>query len=269
MRQVVEHSGSSIDDDEANWRITMLTNMCGYLGSEKVESLRDLLGQASLQVTSWDDAYLDSPAAGYVCESKPSVIAVGLAMGQLGFDCGLDVNLLGDEVNEVKTKREHTLVIANAAALVLFAMIVSIGIFQIKARRVNEKPAVENGRLNLGTLGPVVSRLQELDGEIDYVCKSLDNISSAVETTSALSWDKILADLAIVTPKSVMISRLSSPSNSRIMLEGSSLSYEAVRLFVEMLGTSKHVESVNLIGTQKEADSDGWVKYSIECSLVK
>ncbi len=50
-------------------------------------------------------------------------------------------------------------------------------------------------------------------------------------------------------------------------LEGLSLSYEAVHLFVDMLNKSEHIDSASLIEAEKDNKTGGLVRYAIECSL--
>ena len=53
-----------------------------------------------------------------------------------------------------------------------------------------------------------------------------------------------------------------------MLIKGWSVSYEAVRLFVDMLGKSEYIVSADLVGAEKDEGVDGLISYSIDCSLA-
>jgi len=59
-----------------------------------------------------------------------------------------------------------------------------------------------------------------------------------------------------------------------VLIKGRSVSYEAVRLFVDMLGKSEYIASADLVGAEKDpapaagAGAGGLISYSIDCSLA-
>jgi hypothetical protein len=94
-------------------------------------------------------------------------------------------------------------------------------------------------------------------------------MNNALSTGSVLGWDQILTDIRLATPKTVLITELISSDNSKMLLDGQALSYEAIYLFVDALNTCKSIESASLIGTEKHSGSDSMVRYSISCSLTQ
>ena len=62
--------------------------------------------------------------------------------------------------------------------------------------------------------------------------EKLDLMNNAMSTGSVLEWDQILTDIKLATPKTVRITGLSSSDNSKMLLDGRALSYEAIYLFV-------------------------------------
>ncbi len=79
----------------------------------------------------------------------------------------------------------------------------------------------------------------------------------------------MLDDIAYVAPETVRIKSLSNNGSSKIMLDGSGLSYEAVRLFVDTLNSCRDIESAVLLATENPNDSEGLVDFSIRCSLIQ
>jgi hypothetical protein len=53
-----------------------------------------------------------------------------------------------------------------------------------------------------------------------------------------------------------------------MVLEGSALSYEAIRLFVKTLSESDYINAASLTETTREDEPGGLVLYTINCSLI-
>jgi hypothetical protein len=107
-----------------------------------------------------------------------------------------------------------------------------------------------------------------LQGQITDISNTLDMMDNVLSAESVLRWGQVLADIRLATPQAVQITGLVSSDNSKVLLDGRSLSYVAVYQFVDALKTSENMESVSLIGTERPSGSDGLVKYSIRCLLA-
>ena len=108
-----------------------------------------------------------------------------------------------------------------------------------------------------------------LQRQITGISEKLGLANNTLSTGSAMKWGRILKDIRHTTPKSVRITALSSSDNSRMLLEGQALSYAAIYLFVDALGTCGNIESASLIGTEKYRGPESLVKYSVSCSLTQ
>ena len=84
-----------------------------------------------------------------------------------------------------------------------------------------------------------------------------------------MDYSKLLDDIRQRTPRALCITSLFGDENSRVRIEGRSLSYEAVNLFVDLLGKSELIDSATLIGTEKDESLAGFISYSVACSLTK
>lgn len=250
------------------WEINILTSIHNDSVKQQAESLKAKLGQVELEVRTPEDAYLDTPVADINRSDRPSAIAVGLAMKLLNIPgCNLNINLFPPEVAEAKSARKQTLIIANAAAAILLLMILSIGFFSMKVKKVNENIHQEKQmRLRKNTQALLDEEVL-LNRQIANISKNLSRMNIILNTGSFLKWGQVLDDVRLATPKTVRITKLSSKDNSKMLLEGQAFSYEAIYLFVDMLNTCKDIESVSLIGTKKGNDPAGYVDYAISCSL--
>jgi hypothetical protein len=50
-------------------------------------------------------------------------------------------------------------------------------------------------------------------------------------------------------------------------LEGLAISYETIHLFVKMLNNSDYISSASLTETTKEDEANGFIVYTIDCTL--
>ena len=272
-----------VRDKRDKWEVTLVTSARNESVKEKMELVATKLkeetpfcelsrngNQVELKVRTLDDAYLDTPVADTAHADKPSVIAVGLAMKLLNFSsCGLNINLLPAEAAEVKSARKHALIIANIAAAVFVLTILSIGVFSIKVKKVNEN-IKKKQQTQLGcNIQTLLNEQALLNEQVANISENLGGMSAILSAGHFLRWDQILNEIRTTIPKTVRITNLFSDDNSRVLFKGQALSYESIHLFVDMLNSSDHIESASLIGTEKDSELSGLVTYSVSCSLIE
>ncbi|MHC4424860.1 MAG: pilus assembly protein PilM [Planctomycetota bacterium] len=256
INAVIKFYELEVHDEHNKWHVTLVANISGESVSEATESLRARLDPVELEVRTLEHARL--------------TIAVGLAMKLLDVpDGGLNIDLLPPELMEAKSAEKQTLVIANIAAAIIFLIILSIGFLSSKVEKVSAD-IKRKKQTQVGRNTPALLNEQALlQGQITDVSEKLDLMNNALSTGSVLGWDQILTDIRLATPKTVLITELISSDNSKMLLDGQALSYEAIYLFVDALNTCKSIESASLIGTEKHSGSDSMVRYSISCSLTQ
>ncbi len=283
VNAVIKFYEHEVRDKCDKWDVTLLTSIRNKSVKEKTELLSNKLkeeapfcdlsqngNQMELKVRTLEDAYLDTPVAETTHADKPSAIAVGLALKLLNFsNCGLNINLLPPESTDVKAARKHTLIIANIAAVIFLMMVLSVGFFGIKTKKVNQnikqKKQTQMGR-NTQTL---LNEQLFLNEQIANTSENLNGMNAILSAGSFLRWDQILNEIRAATPKTVRITNLFSDDNSRVLFRGQALSYESIDLFVDILNESEHIVSASLIGTEKDSELSSLVIYSISCSLTE
>ncbi len=269
----VEVSGSS-----QTWEVTVVAD-CVQLPEGAGESLNaevklwTELSQspcANMHVSSGENAYQDTPfgESPNIGTDKPSPVALGLAMGLLGTDgVNLRINLLPSEVAEFKIVKKDALIMANIAAVALFLMVLTVGVLVLMVGKVNKNVIyTKQTELSDDTLA-MLEQQKLLDGQIGILSARLDQINEVLSSRHDRQWTGILNDIRRFTPRTVRITNLWSVDNSKICLKGSALSYEAVYLFQSMLNKSEQIGSASLIEAEKNNDSDGLIRYAIDCSL--
>ena len=237
------------------WQVTLVADIRSESVRGTTEWLSARLSPAKLQVRTLEHARL--------------TMAAGLAMKLLNNqEGGLNIDLLPPELKRAKLAETRTLVIANVAAAVILLMILSTGFFVAKVQKAiagARQAGHTQVRQDTATLLSEQALVQEQITDISNTLDMMDNVLSA---ESVLWWGQVLADIRLATPQAVQITGLVSSDNSKVLLDGRSLSYVAVYQFVDALKTSENMESVSLIGTERPSGSDGLVKYSIRCLLA-
>jgi hypothetical protein len=238
------------------WRVTLVTDIGAESVPATTESLSTGLGPVELEVRTLEHTRL--------------TIAVGLAMKLLKVPgCGLNIDLLPADLIEAKVAEKQTLAMANVAAAIIFLVILSVGFLSAKVNNVNAQ-IMHNRQTQVNRKTPALLDEQtSLQRQTTNLSEMLDFANNILSTGTNLKWGRILEDIRQATPKSVRITALSSNDNSSMVLEGQALSYAAIYLFVDELGTCRNIESASLIGTEKYRGSDSLVKYSVRCSLTQ
>ena len=253
---VIKFYDLEASDKQNKWNVTLVTDISAWSVPGTTESLKPKLGRLKIEVRTLEHTHL--------------TMAVGLAMKLLNVPgSGLNIDLLPQELIEAKSTEKQTLMIANIAAAIIFLLILSVGFLIAKGKRVNSH-IEHNKQTQVSRNTPELLKEKALLQErITDLSEKLDVTKDALSDGSALKWDRILSEIRRATPKTVRLTALRSSDNSRMLLDGQALSYGAIYLFVDALGTCQNIESASLIGTEKHNGPEPLVKYSIRCSLIQ
>ncbi|HUT29885.1 MAG TPA: pilus assembly protein PilM [Sedimentisphaerales bacterium] len=241
----------------------------GLLPEDGEQLLRGAVPTASVQLRTAESAWQDTPFAKSACSEDPSVVGIGLAMRLLGMDgANLRIDLAPPESAEVRSVKNHVLLTANIAALLLLVMILAAGALGWMTRHVNRRIGQEKRGGHSRALHSLLQEQEVLEKQLRQLSNRPDQMDVVSGGCDARDWSKILEDIRARTPKAVRITELYGKKDSGMYLAGSSLSYEAVHLFVDLLNKSKYIESASPIQTERDRELDGMVKYSINCVLA-
>jgi Tfp pilus assembly protein PilN len=258
-------------DKRDKWEVILTTDVYNEYIKDNIKVLGSDIEEVELEVRTPEDAYLDTPVADTNLLDKPSAVAVGLAMKLLNLPgCTLNINLLPPEIAEIKSAKKQTLIIANIAAVILFLMILSIGFFNITVGKIKgnteQQQQTQLGQKNMKEL---LNKRASLNKQIVSVSEKLNGMNAVLKPGSFLRWGQILDGVRFAIPEKVRVTNLSSGDNSKMLLYGQALSYDAVYRFVGKLNACKQIESASLIETKKDDKSRDLVSYSISCSLIQ
>ncbi|MHC4147859.1 MAG: pilus assembly protein PilM [Planctomycetota bacterium] len=266
---VVQYYDVEIDDGSKNWKLVTVLDRAGDHAREVGDSLQSRLSNLQVEVVSPVTACENTQVINSCGAETVSLVAVGLAMRLLNLpQPKLKVNLVPPESAEVKAVKKYALVTANIVAAVLTVMILAVGVLSASLNKTNETiTQLKAGQASTGTMELLVEQ-EGIDNEAERLRAELEAVNKLLHSGNTGGWDLILDDIRYRTPQSLWISSLFSEDNSRLLIKGRSTSYEAVRLFVEMLGESKYMASVALVEAEKDEGVGGLVSYSIDCSLT-
>ena len=201
---------------------------------------------------------------------KPSLVAVGLAMNLLNInDLNLKINLLPQESTEVKSLNKQFAITAIITMIVsLTAILIGPGL-SFTADEIYKNSNLRIQKEESQDTYTLLKEQEYLDKQIKLISKKPEQINNILETHLDVDWANILTDIRNRTPQAVRITKLSDNKDAGLRLEGTALSYEAIRLFVKLLNESEHIHSASLIETTKNEQSEGYIIYMINCSLNK
>jgi len=202
-------------------------------------------------------------------QEQPSLPAIGLAMRLLNlYDTDLKINLVPPESAEVKSVKKQLLVTAVIISIVPVFMALSGYWFSKMADET--KAGIEQRKqaeISKDT-HTLVREQQTLELQIKQISERPNHLNSILNSRREADWANILTDVKNCTPKTVRITKLYDNGNSEMRLEGMALSYESVRLFVNMLNKSDYISSASITETMKDEHAGGLIVYIINCSLI-
>jgi hypothetical protein len=273
VNTVIEFYDVEVPDSCGKWEITVVAD-CMQLPDDAEGSLKAKIASTDLQLLTGEDisqATVVSQSGRFANrhrDNKPSPVAIGLAMKLLRTKTrNLGVNLLPPELARLRVIKKEALITANIAAAVLLIMILATNGPIWKIKSLNESISHKKANISRDTDTLVKERIW-LDEKINTINNKLNQINKILGLHCDTDWPRLLNDIGKVTPKTVLITSLSSKANSGMSLEGLALSNEDVYLFVDKLNKSKYIDSASIVETEKDLNNNGLTSYEISCSLT-
>jgi hypothetical protein len=265
MNAVIKFYDFEVADTAQRWEIVVVGDD-EVLPADAEQVLTRSVSTGSVRVRSGQSALQETVFAQSSCKEAVSPVAVGLAMRLLDMDGGnLRVNLAPPESAEVRAVKSHALVTANIVALLMLFMIIAAGALGLMTNRIKQRITQEDRNGRSEALHILLQEQQSLERQLRRLSTRPDQADIASGARDAQDWAKILNDIRARTPQSIQITDLNGKKESKIYMQGLSLSYEAVHLFVDLLNKSGYIESASLIQAERDREVDGMVKYSINC----
>lgn len=266
---IIQYYDMEIGEGSDNWRLITVLRGCCEGADEISDSLRRKFGNFEVKVVSETGVSENTPVVTDSETPPASLVAVGLAMGLLNVpQPKLKIDLMPPESADVKAVKKYALITANMAAAVLIVMILAVGVLSAILNKTNETIVrLKEEEPVMGTKA-LLAEQQKISKEAEELREKLNKINEILNSEHCGDWHQILEDIRRRTPQSLWITNLSGEDISKIVIKGRSTSYEAVHLFVDMLGESEYMTSAALVEAEKDESVGGLVSYWIDCSLT-
>ena len=251
-----------------NWQLITVLRGSSKGADEIADSLRGKFGDFEVKVVSETHAGDTTPVVTDSEKPTAPLVAIGLAMGLLDVpQPKLKINLMPPESADVKAVKKCALVTANIAAVVLIVMILAVGVLSTILNRADETIVRLKQEEPVTDTRDLLLEQQKVSQQAKELREKLAKINEILHAEHCGDWHLILEDIRHRTPQSLWITTLSGEDSSKIAIKGRSSSYEAVHLFVDMLGNSEYMASAALVEAEKDESAEGLVSYWIDCAL--
>lgn len=269
INEIIQFYDVEVADNAGKWGITVVCDSI-ELPTDAKEILKADVTCADLEVRTRQDGLRNTGIIRAEKSTGASLIAAGLAMRLLGVkDHGLKINLFPPEASEVKLLRTDFLMAANAMAVVILLMVLTTGVLAGVIRKTHAGIIKKEQNEQLQQTYTMIRKQGLMDWQIKRLSGKPSGLSKLMGLQEEVDWLNFLNDVRSSTPKAVRIISLSRSTKNKVVIEGLAMSYESIHLFVNMLSRSQYIDEASLAGTEKKAEADGFVKYSINCILAQ
>jgi Tfp pilus assembly protein PilN len=274
LSEVVRFYDIEGPENTGEWEITLFVDSTSSPQVDAAQSSRDIeeclkskIQTGHLQVRTIEDAYMDTPVAGSKKE-QPSPVAVGLAMELLTAQKDdVRINLVPPQIARVREAKRDALIAANAVAVMLLIMVLTIYVFDLMVERIYRNTVAKKQLIEGQDTEVMVEQHQQFDARLKMLSSRLDRLGEIRASHRDVNWADVFEDIRKATPGLVRITGLSCGDGSRVQIEGLAMSNEAVNLFVNLLEKSHNITSVTLLEARKQDGQNGLIVYQLSCKL--
>jgi Tfp pilus assembly protein PilN len=214
---------------------------------------------------------ISSDTAVTVSESarKTSVVAVGLAMSSFRVSPhNIKIDLLPPEAEEVKSAKKLALVTANIAAIILLIMCLAAGFIRLRVNKTQKSLDQRKQNSAVNNVERLLKEQRHVSIQIAALSEKKAKMSEIFNDLDINNWSEILDEIRKKTPADLYITRLACLDNMNFAIDGNALSFNSIRVFAELLNESVAIESATVTERKKNYHKEGFITYSIKCSLA-
>jgi type IV pilus assembly protein PilM len=269
INAILQFYEMELPNSTGKWQLVVVLDQSGQAAEQLGEFLRSKFSGMPVELCCPETICEDTPVVA-VCEGgKTSFAAVGLAMKFLNTaQPKLQVNLLPVEAANIRGVKKDALIMANVAAAILIVIILAVGVLSHRLKNADEQIETNEQKQATEATQALLKEQQTIADQLNVLTGVIDRSQKVLQRNPALQWNKILDDIRQKTPTTLWITSLLCENSSRLLVQGRSVSYEAVHLFTDMLGKSGWMQSADLIGTEKDETLPGAFSFSIACTLA-
>ncbi|MFA5292965.1 MAG: PilN domain-containing protein [Phycisphaerae bacterium] len=231
--------------------------------------------KSSLHYENIEISVIDASHTDIICEGPAgtdfSPVAAGAAMKLLDVnDSGININLLPNEISEIRKSRIQLVVIANIAAVILVLVFMYIALLSQKTTKIkNELSQKKESQLNIN-IPQLIQTRADVNSVTEQITKNIDALDTALKDKKWRNWALVLAEVCTKAPQTVQIKDLRSQDSSKLEIEGMAINYSAINDFVNKLTSCKTISSAQLADAKQNTQyGNGLIDYSIICTLTE
>ena len=266
---IVHYYAMEIDDTLRSWRLVTVVRRDGQDMEEISGFLRSRFPDLEIEVVSEAGAGKNIPFAVNPDAESAGLIAVGLAMRLLDVpQPKLKINLMPPKSAEVRAVKQDMLIAANIAVAILLAMLLAVAVLRVSLHKTDEIISQKKKEQSSLETGDLLIERARLNRQANNLREEIEKLNRLVSSGYTGDWSLVLDDVRRRTPESLWITSISGGNDSGLVVSGWSASYEAIHLFVDMLGKSEHIDTATLVEAEKKEDNNRLVSYAVNCSLA-
>ncbi|MBN1457201.1 MAG: pilus assembly protein PilM [Sedimentisphaerales bacterium] len=199
---------------------------------------------------------------------EASTVAIGCALKKyLVQDLQIKINLLPPETEDVRSTKKYIRIALQVAVLIIVVM---FGVGELvksalgKTQQSIQKRRIENPTGNIELL---LRKQQRIAEEIEFLTAKKSGMGDVFGEYSKSNWHELLDNIGDRVPASVYLEEMRYIENSKIILEGNSLSFKSIHNFAALLADLDEFSSASVAETNK-SDTVGLISFTITVEMA-
>jgi Tfp pilus assembly protein PilN len=199
-----------------------------------------------------------------------SAVAAGAAMELLDAnDSEICINMIPDEISEIRKSNKNLLMIVNTAAVVLMLLFLHIAQLSIRTTQANTEIAKRAKTQSPVSITQLSREQADVNEQMLNISTHIENLEKIMPQNSRVSWAYVLAEVCRKVPQTVQIRNLKSNNLHSLTIEGIAVNYAALTDFINNLSGCKTITSAQLADTEQDVQyGNGFIDYSINCTIA-
>ena len=256
--------------DQKNWPV-FLTCCCETSKTnEIVQQLKNNIYHPNIEISLIGPEHTD-----VICKDVSnddfSPVAVGAAMKLLDSnDSDISLNLLPNEISEIRKSRRQLVIIANIAAAVLLIIFLFIAFLVKKTESIKNELNQKQQSLSNISIPQLVQTRNDVNDMTNALSSHIEALRASTKGRIWRNWAFVLAEISMKAPNTIQIQDLRSQDPLKLEIQGIAINYDAINDFVNKLTSCKTISSAQLADAKQNTQyGNGVMDYSIICSLAQ
>jgi len=256
--------------DQKNWPV-FLTCCCETSKTnEFARQIKSCMHYQNIEISVIDAGHTDIICQG-LSTADFSPVAAGAAMKLLDVDdSAININMLPNEISEIRKSRSQLIIIANIAAVILVLVFMYIGLLVGKTAEIKNTLSRKKQSQSNINIPQLIQTRADVNSTTERITKHINALDTALKDGIWRNWALVLAEVCTKAPATVQIQDLRSQDSSKLQIEGMAINYNAVNDFVNKLTSCKTISSAQLADAKQNTQyGNGLIDYSIICTLAQ